>query len=119
MSRSGRSDDLGAAALSLDPDADCLGDPALQLGWNLVAAFRCDDLTQLDLEIEAVRTRRALVEMPGDRAPPPHRQLAVEVLVDANDRFVAVHLFPLSPPWVRCRVAASLPPKFPPPVLEL
>src|SRR5262252_6669225 len=97
---SGRScSDLpGTAVLFVDGDPDGVGDAALQVGRHLVTALRRHDLAQLHLEVEALRARRALVEMAGDRTPAPDRELTVEVLVDANDRFVAVHLSPAIPP---------------------
>ena len=59
---------------------------------DLLLALRDDHPADLDLEVEALRARRALVEMPGDGPPLPDGELAVEVLVDAEDRVVAVHL---------------------------
>ena len=65
--------------------------PAASLGASS-RHFDTIDPPDLDLEAEALRARRALVEVPGDGSALPHRQLTVEVFVDAEDRVVAVHL---------------------------
>src|SRR5262249_25183596 len=108
-----RSDLPGTAVLFLDRDPDGLGDAALELGRHVVAALRRHDLAQLHLEVEALRARWALVEVAGDRTPAPDRELAVEVLVDANDRFVAVHRSPAIPPLGRRPGGGPAPPRIP------
>ena len=50
------------------------------------------DPADLDLEVEALRARRAFVEMPSDRLALPDRQLTIEIVVDAAYRAIAIHL---------------------------
>src|SRR4051794_28049810 len=57
------------------------GDTRLQLGGHFLAAFRNDDPAEVELEREALRARRAVAEVPGDRAPFPDGEFPVEVLV--------------------------------------
>src|SRR5690242_2049630 len=64
-------------------DAELGGDARAQLGRRLLRALRHDHLPELELEGEPLGARRAVVEVAGDGPPLPHRQLAVEVFVDA------------------------------------
>src|SRR5262245_58374478 len=83
----------GRGASLFDPERG--GDARPQFGRNLFVTLGDDDPAQLDLEGEALRTRRTLVEVAGDGPALPDGQLAVEVLVDAIDRAVAIHdLYP-------------------------
>ena len=56
----------GGGVVGRDGLAQCFGDPSLQVRWYLVAALGGDDLAQLDLEVEPLRARRTLVEVPAD-----------------------------------------------------
>src|SRR5205823_6011549 len=68
------------------------GDAGAKICRDLfVATLRHDDAADLELEGEALGARRALVEMAGDRPALPHRQLAVEILVDAVHGAVTIH----------------------------
>ena len=71
--------------------AECGGDAAPEVRRHLVTALERDDLPELDLEVEALRARGALVEVTGDGRPLVGGQLTVEVLVDALDGVLAVH----------------------------
>src|SRR4051794_22414640 len=99
----------GSARIELD--AERVGDAALQLVRDLVAAAVCHDLTQLELEIEALLARWASIQVARDLPPAIRRELTVEVEVHLLDRVLAVHrVWPVSPaairssdrtPWVR------------------
>src|SRR5579859_2426472 len=87
-------------ALVFDGEAERISDPALQLGGDGVATAGRDDLAELDLEVEALRARRAPVEVSGDHPPPPDGELTVEVVIHPMERLFAIHprAGPQSPP---------------------
>src|SRR5260370_5468930 len=78
-------------ALLFDREPEGVGDSSLQLGGDGVATARRDHLAQFDLEVEALRARRAPVEVPGDDPAPPDGELTVQIGVHAMERLFAIH----------------------------
>src|SRR4051794_17531427 len=71
--------------------AERLADPPAQRLGRLVPAAHRDDAADLHLEVEALRARRALVEMTRDRSALPDGELTVEELIHAGYRAFAIH----------------------------
>src|SRR5438105_3065237 len=70
--------------------ADRLGDPAPQVGRDVVVALPGDQDPQLHLEVVSAGAGGTEVEVAGDGGPALVGQHPVEVVVDLMDRLVAV-----------------------------